>query len=78
MEWQPIETAPKDGTYVLLYFPHRNLVIGGLWEYQGEGDWEMGIEDWQDWCTDDDVVIQEDPSYAPTHWMSIPNPPVQE
>ena len=77
-EWQPIETAPRDGTPILLYFPHRDLVIRGSYEWQGEGDWEMDIPDWMDWTTDDDVVIQEDPSYAPTQWMPLPAPPAPE
>lgn len=75
MKWEPIETAPKDGTWVLLWFPHRNLAIGGCWDWAGEGDWEMGIQDWQEWRTDDDVVIQEEPGLEPTHWMPLPEPP---
>jgi len=73
--WNDIETAPRDGTWILLFFPHADLVIRGCWEFQGEADWESGIEDWQDWCTDNDVVLQEDPSYAPTHWMPLIEPP---
>jgi hypothetical protein len=68
---QPIETAPKDGTPILLYFPHKDLLIRGCWEWQGEGNWETGQQDWKDWCTDCDIVIQEDPSYAPTHWIML-------
>ena len=73
-DWQPIETAPKDGTALLLYFPHIDLVIRGSWEWQGEGDWESSVSDWQDWTTDRDVVLQEDPSYAPTLWMPCISP----
>jgi len=74
-EWQSIETAPKDGTDILLYFPHRDLVIRGSWGWQGEGDWEADLADWCDWNTDEEIVIQEDPDYAPTHWMPLPTPP---
>ena len=73
--WMPIESAPKDGSAILLYFPHRDLVIRGSWDWQGEGDWESGTQDWCDWNTDEEVVLQEDPSYAPTHWMPLPPAP---
>ena len=76
--WQPIKTAPKDGSAILLYFPHKDIVIRGCWEWQGEGDWETCTPDWQDWCTDDDVVIQEDPSYEPSLWMPLPKPPAKD
>ena len=37
-QWQPIETAPKDGTDILVYHPeHREQFVcyflGGLWHY---------------------------------------------
>jgi len=75
MNWQPIETAPKDGTAILLFFPSQDVVIRGCWAWQGEGDWESGIQDFQDWGTDDDLVINDDPYNGPTHWMPLPEPP---
>jgi len=73
--WQGIESAPKDGTDILLYFPHRDLVIRGSWGWQGEGDWESGTQDWCDWNTDDGVVVQEEPDLCPSHWMPLPPAP---
>lgn len=41
MKWQPIETAPKDGTRVLLRNEHNGLTDVGCWE-----DW-ANMEPWR-------------------------------
>ena len=62
MEWQPIETAPKDGTVILTwtdglgdgaYMPMAYNAAGGWSEYWGNSD------------------------LLPTHWMPLPPAPVQ-
>ena len=60
--WQPIATAPKDGTPVLLWWPYwanvRPLV--GWWQNNGG---------WQSWeASDEDAK-------PPTHWSALPSPP---
>jgi hypothetical protein len=35
MTWQPIETAPKDGTEVLLYHPDLGMACWPWWGRQG-------------------------------------------
>ena len=59
MDWRPIETAPKDGTRVLVF-------------RQASLDHEVGIARFEggDWCDDDDFVY-----YGVTHWMPLPEPP---
>ena len=67
-EWQPIETAPKDGTRVLIAF-------------QSIGQWVILSAYWntrEDVWTDDAVVsfgYEETAEYEPTHWMPLPKPP---
>jgi len=72
MEWQPIETAPKDGSVVLLY---RGLNVVAGWFVRG-ADYE--------WYFVDDTRLDEheniDPNayvrdFPPTHWMPLPPPP---
>jgi hypothetical protein len=65
MEWQPIETAPKDGTDVLLWVPdgtYFSLMMTG--SYEGE---DMG------WCDN----ARGSPGFDPTHWMPLPPPPTE-
>ena len=60
-EWQPISTAPKDGTRVLLYWPYWDQ-----WPVVGMFD------RFQRWVTEM-AVSTEGP--GPTHWMPLPAPP---
>ena len=62
MEWQPIETAPKDGTPVLAYgySPHYpdEYFTRIQWWADGIGYWAA-----------------HSVSIIPTHWMPLPDPP---
>ena len=72
-EWQPIETAPKDGTRILIYQPE------GQWksrrdrrlEYIDTAYWHTpgNPEHPGYWCA---YVLCV---YRPTHWMPLPEPP---
>jgi hypothetical protein len=78
--WQPIETAPRDGTQVLLYAPGR--LTYGAWsepsttpriKYQDgfapEPEWDEFEPYWASW---DGGFTEKAP---PTHWMPLPPPP---
>lgn len=83
-EWQSIETAPRDGRKLLLFYINRNglprTVVGG-WvtdEEAAETDadgvgleagWYERIDNWGDYYQ---VAIHEG---EPTHWMPLPPPP---
>ncbi len=64
-EWKSIETAPKDGTPVLLW--HKFLVMPAacFWDAD-EGMWSstLGRSVWSEGGDD-----------GPSHWHEIPEPP---
>jgi hypothetical protein len=67
MEWQPIETAPKDFSAVILYDPEtrRNNQVGEGY-YAPE---EYDADDLWHWSSDNSIAY-------PTHWMPLPAAPV--
>lgn len=66
-EWQPIETAPNDGTRVDLWMPGLN---GGSRAI--DCHWVAN-----EWVDDDGVPFSAIYGYGrnPTHWMLSPEPP---
>ena len=70
MEWQPIETAPKD-TDVLLYCPRRGAVRG-RWD-----DNQYARVPRPYWSNDRERIFgsRETRIDQPTHWMRLPAPP---
>ena len=80
MDWQPIETAPRDGTVIDLWVGGARFAdcrwgkpdhcCGEAGQYC-DSEWHGQPEGWvvTDWnevlCVDDD----------PTHWMPLPAPP---
>ena len=73
-EWQPIETAPKDGeTWVLVFAPVDAYYRSEVWpariaepRYQGEDGKVLAIG-----------IGHDGTQYGwhPTHWMPLPKPP---
>jgi hypothetical protein len=70
MEWQPIESAPRDETWLLLYWGDEQP-----WQVEANG---MALGFWSiegaDWF---DSEAASNPLLAPTHWMPLPAPPPQ-
>ncbi len=69
-EWQPIETAPKDGTRILLYFP----VLPKHYDQQSKISVGLSVNrGW--WVTALGAGGLYDGETRPTHWTPLPEPP---
>lgn len=76
MKWQPIETAPKDGTEIIAwgirfgswgYTEDRKCWTGVKWD---RGNWERPGNWFETRATP-----QYSAGFKPTHWMPLPEPP---
>lgn len=74
-QWQPIETAPKDGSELLLTDGFRVAVA--RWDPESWPDADQRHSCWSlyDWHNE---PIHFRGGYAATHWMASPEPPPQE
>ncbi len=76
-EWRPIETAPKDGTLVLVINGEKG---GYLTEPCQIGTAFFGLASYEDeaWSFEwkSNACCDEVSSYIPTHWMPLPKPPI--
>jgi hypothetical protein len=73
-EWQAIETAPKDGTRILLFIPGVGVEIG-YWldtETVRYGKVEYSTKKWT-WNAD----LFGFKTAQPAHWMPLPKPPAE-
>lgn len=77
-QWQPIESAPRDGRTLLLGYHNRSgnwRTLRGRWVGQEEiDDWEGDDEFLPGWYED---PVEGEHCYptAPTHWMPLPKGP---
>lgn len=78
--WQPIETAPKDGTMVVLWrdIPMKMGELFASWSSY-VGYWEQDGEDGDSYWVMVDIGsigdAMNEPCNIPTHWMPLPTPP---
>lgn len=82
MEWQPIDTAPRDGTVIIL------AAYWSSWDFEKDAEsfgWDVNTGQMGtptifgqtgEWWADNGVGGLRLP-YLPTHWMPLPTPPVQ-
>ena len=70
--WRLIESAPKDGTRVLL----GDIGWAAVWTGYFRTERQVGMKEWREdqvigWTRDGAMDI----SLNPTHWRPLPNPP---
>lgn len=84
-EWQPIETAPKDGTIILVFYKNelgKGRITRASWFGLDEIEsWEDPDQSEPDWYERSEVYEElEDGMISPvlgepTHWMPLPKAP---
>lgn len=84
MNWQPIETAPRDGTEILAWRKDCGTIIirwdsaesfmtDSEIDKAGLTDDELFGKDW--FCADFIQGCRLEGSEVPTHWQPLPDPP---
>lgn len=71
-EWQPIETAPKDGVAFLMRYFDRTIVAHWYVHLRKKPGFS-GMDGWVN--TESDLYLT---NIGATHWMPLPAAPVQE
>lgn len=72
MRWQPVETAPKDGSYLLVSNGQ------GVWVARFKSVYQSGWKPpspWQSMMLNHDHIPSAKRNGNPTHWMPLPTPP---
>jgi len=70
-QWRPIETAPRDGSRVLLFEKYEDVPFVGYW--WGNREW---VADQTFYNTDGDACVIDIVSQQfVTHWMPLPAAP---
>lgn len=66
MKWQPIETAPRDGTVVLVNDTTPGFTPWVAARY-------FSCAEWLGWVYDDETLTDSNPiGPNPTHWLPVP------
>lgn len=75
-EWQPIETAPKDGTDVIVMYMHcETQCVFNAFYASEEHHWEKRDVGWWSYEHSEVSRIRLDGFMTPTYWMPLPPVP---
>lgn len=69
--WQPIETAPRDGTQIIMFNAMDNVAVIGSWSKHNH------VPVWG-WIRPVEIYGEEVDGFIPTHWMPLPAAPAPE
>jgi len=75
-DWQPIETAPKDGTRILIW-SHYAIIAWWVTDYTNTRDDEHFDGVWLVYQGDDPWYDEYLNLGAPTHWTPLPSAPTK-
>jgi hypothetical protein len=72
-QWHPMSTAPKDGTWLLVYLSHVDEIAFGRWSRSVRRgtkapSWAIATRSYR---------FRFDADRQPSHWMPLPTPPVE-
>lgn len=75
IDWQPMSSAPEDGTPVLLWLPGLNTAdVGFVRHFEAGG---MDCQEWVDQWNNDPYMDDKGNFFEPTAWAEV-EPPEQE
>lgn len=78
-QWMSIESAPKDGTDVLVMYMHIDTQIVHNAFYAAESDgWEADSVGWWSYEHSEVSRVHLTDWMTPTHWMPLPQPPIEK
>ncbi len=70
-QWQPIETAPKDGSRVIMWGRYNSVCIAA-WR---DDRWFVDADESRAIESQTDFGIEYKTFDFPSHWMPLPTPP---
>ena len=75
-QWQPIETAPRDDTNVIvMYVSIQTQCVFNAFYASLENGWDPEDEGWWSYEHNEVGRIKLDGYMTPTHWMPLPEAP---
>jgi len=82
-DWQPIETAPRDGSVIALIKYHKDAqdMYAAWWMEREQSEGADGTEtEGHMWILNDgtDFIIEEDEDMSPWYWQPIQTPSTEE